>query len=56
MDRNQPIATYIRDLFNPLKKPMFPEMSVRVLTEAKNVNVDHIFDLRSHVYCNVGQW
>ena len=26
---------------------MFPKKSVRVLTEAKTVNVDHIFDLRS---------
>ena len=36
---------------NPLKKtkPMFPERSVRVLTEAKNGNVSYIFDLKSPV-------
>ena len=30
---------------------MFPERSVRVLTEEKNVNVSYVFDLKSHVYC-----
>ena len=33
---------------------MFPERSVRVLTEAKNVNVSYIFDLRSHVIAKCG--
>ena len=33
---------------------MFPERSVRVLTEVKNVNVSHIFDLRSLVVVKWG--
>ena len=46
---NQLQPTYVTFLTR-WKKSMFPEKSVRVLTEAKHVNVDHIFDLRSHVY------
>ena len=43
---NQLQPTYVTFLTH-WKKPMFPKKSVRVLTEAKTVNVDHIFDLRS---------
>ena len=45
---NQLQPAYVT-FFTRWKTSMFPEKSVRVLTEAKNVDVDHIFDLRSHV-------
>ena len=50
MKRNQqPITTFRRDLLNLLKKPMFPERSIRVLREAKNAFVSDFFDLQSVV-------
>ena len=51
------LTTWIKvNQLQPAEKSLFPEKSVRVLTEAKTVNVDHIFVLRWHVYCTVGQW
>ena len=49
MDRNQPV-TYnllLWPFYTRWIKPTFPKMTVRVLKEAKNVNVSHIFDLTS---------
>ena len=51
MDRNQPVTTYRHELLNA---PVSPERSVRVMREAKSVNVTNNFGLTSHVVLKRG--
>ena len=50
---NQLQPTEVTSQFEPAEESLFPERSVRVLREAKNVSVCGIFDLRSDVRPNL---